>query len=280
MARSVDEIQAAIITDVQAQPELAAASSTSKRAIWRLWTFVVASAIAIFEQLMDVFKSEMETTVSLAAPQTTQWLQNKCLLFQYSATDPQVLQLINLVPQYETVNPALQIVTRCSVRTTINNTVLIKAAKNEPPEPLDGGEVSALQSYVNILGVAGVYYSVLSQDSDKLYVQADIYYNGAFSSIISANVIAAIEAYLSTLPFDGAMRINDLEAEIRAVTGVNDCVLRNVRARANGTSLSAATYLVNNNQFIGRLWNTVSGYMVGETTTGNALSDTLNFIPE
>lgn len=280
MARSVDEIQIAIITDVQSLPELAAANSTSKRAIWRLWTFVVASAIAIFEQLMDVFKSEMETTVSLAAPQTTQWFQNKCLLFQYSATDPQVLQLINLVPQYPLVNTTLRIVTRCSVRTTINNTVLIKAAKNEPPEPLDSGELSALQSYVGVLGVAGVYYSVLSQESDKLYIAADVYYNGAYSAIISSNVIASITAYLSSLPFDGAMRINDLEAAMRGALGVNDVVLRNVKARANGTTLANATYLVLNSQFIGRLWSTVSGYIVGETTPGSTFADTLNFIPE
>jgi hypothetical protein len=101
-----------------------------------------------------------------------------------------------------------------------------------------------------------------------------------YSDVISANVIAAIEAYLAALPFDGQLLISDLEVVIRDVTGVSDVVLKNVRARANGTALSGANYLVQDSQLIARFWNTVAGYIVGETTASNTLSDTLTFIPQ
>ena len=60
MARTLSEIQNAIIADFQAQPELAGANSNSNRAIWRLFTYVQASSILLLEQLMDIFKSDIE----------------------------------------------------------------------------------------------------------------------------------------------------------------------------------------------------------------------------
>jgi len=281
MARSVDEIQQEIIANITSTPELAPlTANTSRRSIWRLWTFIVASSIALLEQLIDVFKTNTEATIAAAAPETPNWLQAQMFKFQYSATTPQVIQLIDLVPQYPTIDTALNIVTRCSVKTTINNQVIIKLAKDEPPTPLISGELAAAQSYVNVIGVAGVNYICVSQDSDKLFIEADVYYNGAFSSVISGNIIDAITTFLSTLPFDGALKVNDLELIMRGVIGVNDVVLKNVKARENGTALASATYLVNNNQYVGRLWNTVAGYIIPETTAGSTLTDTLNFIAE
>ena len=280
MARSVDEIQALIIADVQSTPELAAASSPSRRAIWRLWTYVVAVAINLLEQLMDIFRVQVETFVSLAAPQTPQWIQDKIFKFQYDATNPQVLQLINFVPQYPVVDTSLQIVTRCSVKTSLANTVNIKVAKGSTPAALTSPEITSLQTYVNTLGVAGIRYLVTSGNSDKLYVQADIFYQGAYASVISNNVIDAINTFFASLPFDGSMKLLDLEIAIRNVQGVNDVVFQNVQARADGTSFGSGTYLVQSQTVVGRIWPTVAGYIVGETTSGQTLANTLNFIPE
>lgn len=280
MARSVDEIQAGIIANVQGQPELAGASSTSKRAIWRLWTYVVAVAINLLEQLMDIFIVNAERIVSLAAPQTPQWVQDKVLKFQYSATNPQVVQLIDFIPQYPVVDEALRIVTRCSVRTTLANQVGIKVAKSEPPAPLSVGEVAALQDYIDTIGVAGVQYNVTSGNSDKLYVFAVVYYQGQFSSVIKANVVASIETYLANIPFDGTLLLSDLEIAIKGVDGVNDVVFSEVSARADTTPWGSGTPLVTGLAVVSRLWTTKSGYIVGETTPGNTLNDSLTFIAE
>jgi hypothetical protein len=280
MARSINEIQATIIANVQAQPELAAANSTSKRAIWRLWTYVVAVAINFLEQLMDIFQAEAEATVALSAPQTAQWVQDRVFRFQYDATNPQIVQLINLVPEYPVVDPTLRIVTRCSVKSNLSNQVSIKVAKDEPPIPLVLGEVSALQSYIDIIGVAGVDYLVTSTASDKFYIDADIFYNGQYSAVIQSNVINTIEAFFAAIPFDGSVKLLDLEIAIRNTLGVSDVVFNNIRARRDSDALAIATYLVQNNELISRLWPTISGYVVGETTVGNTLADTLTFIPE
>jgi hypothetical protein len=278
MARSVNEIQQTIIGQVQTNiPEL---TSDSKRAIWRLWTYVVAVVINLYEQLMDIFKTEVETIVSLSAPQTAQWIQDRVFKFQYSTTNPQVVQLIDLVPEYPVIDANLRIVTRCSVKSTINNVVNIKTAKNEPPEALNNTEVSALQSYVNIIGVSGIQYIVQSTAADKIYIQANIFYSGMYSAVISNTVISAIEAYLSSIPFSGTVKILDLEIAIKNVLGVNDVVFNNVKARKDSDTLANATNLVANNTVLSRVWNTDSGYIVGETTSGSTLANTLNFIAE
>jgi hypothetical protein len=229
---------------------------------------------------MDIFQTEVEATVALSAPQTAQWVQDRVFRFQYSATNPQIVQLINLVPEYPVVDPTLRIVTRCSVKSTLANQVSIKVAKSEPPTPLVTGELSALQSYIDIIGVAGVEYIVTSTASDKIYLDADIYYNGQYSAVISTNVINTINSFLTSIPFDGVLKLLDLEIAIRNTLGVSDVVFNNVRARKDADPLSGAVYLVQANELIARQWPTISGYIVGETTSGNTLADTLTFIPE
>ena len=280
MARTIDEIQASMITDVQSDSTLSGLTSTSKRAIWRLWTYVFAVAVNLLEQLMDVFKANNELIVSLAPPQTTAWLSDKIFKFQYDATNPQVLQLINLVPQYPVVDATKNIVTRVSVKTNLAGQVFIKVAKGNPPQALSTPELNALTSYTNEIGVTGLYYTLTSTNSDKLMVAAQVYYNGSYSAVIQANVIAGINAFLAALPFDGSMQLSDLEAAIRNVEGVNDLILNNVVARQDSVLLSNGTYLIQSNQYISRKWNTVSGYIVPETTTSFTLADTLTFIPE
>lgn len=281
MARTIAQIQQQMLDNITADNVLGPLlTSTSKRAIFRLLTYVMATAISILEQLMDIFSANIEATVAKGAPSTGAWLQDQIFSFQYSADAPQVVQLINFAPSYPVVDASLRIITRCSVTTDLANSVIIKVAKGEPPEALAFSELTALQSYVNVIGTDGIDYSVRSLNPDQLYVKAQIFYNGQYSDVIAANVIQAINSFLAALPFNGQMRISNLEAAIRNVTGVTDVLLQTVVARADDTDYGSGTALVLNNQSISRLWPTVAGYMIPETTAGQTLSDTLQFVPE
>ena len=280
MARTIDNIQQQIIDAKNATADLSGLTSDSRRANWYLWTRLVATIIAFFEQMLDVFKSEIETIVSVGAPSTPQWIQDRVFKFQYDAINPQILEIIDLVPQYPSINTDLQIVTRCSVKTNFSNNVNVKVAKGTTPEPLDVSELSALQRYLTIIGVAGINYQAQSLYSDKLMVNASIYYNGQYSAIISDNVQLAITNYLSNIPFDGQVIISDLEGAIKAVAGVNDVVLNEVYARAHVTLYVDATKLVTESQLLLRNWNTIAGYIVPETELTHTLADTLTYFPQ
>lgn len=278
MARTIEQIQASIIANIQETPELAQANSTSTRAIWRLFSYVIAVAILLLEQIIDVFKAENETALSQAIPNTASWLTKKIFEFQYSATNPQIIQLNNLIPSYNVVDTSLRIITRCSVVTTISNKVTIKVAKSEPPVALASGELSSLQGYINALGVAGVQYNCISQDADRVYINADIFYNGQYSSTIQGTVINAIQLFLANLSFNGQLKISDLELAIRNTTGVNDILIKDIKVRDSFTTFANGTYLIQNKTTISRLFPTVAGYIVEEDTTGYTFADSLNFI--
>lgn len=281
MARTVSDIQQQMLDNIAADATLSTLlTSTSKRAIYRLYTYIVAVAINALEQLIDIFTASVEATAAAASPATPSWLQAQIFNFQYSATTPQVIQLINFAPAYPIVDPTLRIISRCSVTTNLSNSVIIKVATGTTPSALSAPQLAALQAYVNEIGIAGVIYSCISNASDKLYVQANVYYKGQYSAVIQANVIAAINTFLAAIPFNGQMKISDLEEAIRSVEGVNDVVLVNVKARDNGTAFASGNYLVQAQQTIGRLWPTIAGYMIAETTSGQTLADSLTFIAE
>ena len=279
MARTIDQIQQEIIAQKEATPELSGLSG-SRRAMWRLWTRVIATIMATAEQLADVFKSDIEKQLAKGAPSTPLWIQDQVFKFQYDATNPQVLVMDNFAPSYATVDETLRIVTRCSVKADFSNVVNVKVAKSDIPEPLDNSEKSALQDYVTMIGTAGINYLVSSSESDKLYVEADIYYRGQYSAIISDTVKTAISSFLSSIPFDGTLLLSDLEIAIKSAAGVKDVVLKNVYARKDITLFASATKLIENNTIILRGWDTIAGYIVAETTSGQTLDDSLTFISQ
>jgi hypothetical protein len=279
MAREISVIQQQILDQVAIDPVLNPnLTSLSKRAIFRLWAFIVAVAIGIFEQLLDAFKIDVEALIAAAAPGTPTWIQDKVFKFQYSDDSPQVIQLINLAPKYPVTDASLRIVTRCSVTTDVSGNVTVKVAKEEPPQALDTPELDALTSYLTAMGVAGITYNCISLEADRIYVKAQVYYSGLFSSVIKENVTLAIDEYLASIPFNGRVKVSDLESAILAVDGVDDVILEQVSARADAMAFGAGTDLVINNTLASRFWPTIAGYAVSEDTAGQTLVDSLEFV--
>lgn len=278
MARTINEIQQEIIAYKNAQPELAAYNSTSHRAIWLLWTYVIAVAIAIHEQLLDVYTATLESLLATLPAANRLWVQKKMFEFQYSATDPQVIQLIDAVPQYPVINENLRIITGCSVNSTLPNEVEVKVVKGNPYQALTTAEKNAAQDYINTIGIAGVNYNVISLNADTLFVTADVYYKGQYSATIQDIVLTSVENYLqslSTTDLQGVLKISDLENAIRNATGVTDVFLRVVTATPDGgtgvplvVNLPGVTY----QYFYQRQYTSAAGYIVPVTGFINNIS--------
>ena len=286
MARTTNEINNAIIADYVSNMALVGITidptQWSRRNLQRLMIYVVAGAIAIFEQLQDLYYAKQESLINTAPAGNKSWLQAMVFKFQYDTSIPQIVQLdtVNQSYYYPTINSDFQIITRCAIVPTAENSVNIKVAKSEPPEALLTAEVSALQDYVNLIGVAGVTYNVTSAPPDRLYLGFDLYYQGQYSANILDNVVLGVESYLSGIPFNGVMRLSDLEIAIKAVAGVNDVVLKNIYARADATPFANATKLVNTGTELQRQWPTFAGYMLAENTSGQTPDVSINLIAE
>lgn len=276
MARTVAQIKQSMLDAKNADTTLSALTSTSQTAKWNLYYFIVASCIAIFEQLQDLFKVDLETIASNAAPSTPQWTRNKVLAFQTG--DVAELNTTTFVIEYPTVNTANQILTRCAVITAPNRTVLIKVAKGNPPTPVSVGELAELQSYVETFNPAGIAFTLINENSDKMEVAATIYYNGQYSAVIQDNVEAALNNYMANLPFNGVISTQAVVDAIQAVEGVNSVSLTRILVRRNTFAYGFGVTLYNLSTGIDSVqYQTYAGYVEEETTSSHTFADTLTY---
>lgn len=281
MARSIQIIIALLDAEQAAQTGLSGLNSPSTTAIFKLWKYIVATQMFLQETLWDIYKAALELIISKAAVGTSAWLQDKVLKFQYDATTPQVLSVgSDFSVNYTTVDTTKQIITRAAVNRTAQRTVLVKVAKSDPPVALSGPELSSLNGYLDDICFAGVNYVATSLVSDKLYLKANVYYDGQYSSTISDAVISAVNVYLAALPFDGKIKLSAIVDSIQTVTGVNDVVLEDVAVRADATAFASKTYMVQGNTTLIPLYQLAAGYIIEETTASNTFTDTLTFTPQ
>lgn len=279
MARSVDDIRLQMDTQQAAESGLSSLNNPSQTSIYQLFKDVLSYCINYFEQLVDIKKDEIDLTILNNAVGSEAWVQNKVLEFQYSSTNPQVVSIINYSPKYATIDEKLRLITRCSVKTDLNKIVKIKVATGDPPTTITSAQYTSLYGYIDTIMQCGVTFDLINLPSDKLYIEAEVYYNGQYIDVIQSNVEAAINNYLSQLSFNGAVIISEIEDSIQAVSGVNDVKFIAIKARQDSVVLSSASiiYSLATSTNI-REWNTISGYIVEETTSGNTFSDKITYI--
>jgi hypothetical protein len=280
MARSIETIISEMDVAQASEASLSTLNSPSQTAIYTLWKSITSTVINYLEQLWDIYKIDIETVISNGAIGSAGWLQQQILKFQYSTITPQIVTLVNFSPSYPIVDTTLRLISRSSVKTMANKTISVKVAKSEPPVALSVLELNSLKGYLSDIGFAGTQTNTFSYDSDKYYLQANIYYNGQYASVISATVIAAIENYFANIPFDGIIKLLTLEDYIQNVPGVTDVVIVNAAIRADTTAFASKTYMVSASTTIYPTYPTFAGYVVGETTVSNTLADTLTFISQ
>lgn len=241
MARTIAAIQAQIIASVQSDTTLnTQLTSTSVTAIWRLWTYVVASAIWTLEVLFDLYRTEIADLVAAQKPHTLRWYNQKALDYQHGGT---------LLPGADTYdNTGLspdditaQKIVKQAASVEQTNIVVIKVAKETGGAlvPLTTPEVNGVAAYFAEIKDAGVQLQVRSVNPDHLKLEVDVYYNPAILSSTGARldgtnstpVQTAARAFLRTLPFNGQFIKAHLVDAMQTVDGVVVPEIRLCQAR-------------------------------------------------
>ena len=268
MARSIQEINNEILTNISNDSVLGSQlTSTSQTAKFRLWSYIMATSIAFFEQLMDLFIAQVESKLTLIAPNTPQWVQSQILSWQYNYQalfqDDKTKSNYGFF-YYPTIDTTANIVTQCSVITLPNRTVSIKVAKNSTA--LTVSETTQLNNYITEAVIpVGVNFSLISIDGDLLTFTGVINYDGQYSEIIQSNVETAITNYLNTLQFDGVMKVNNIIDAVISVQGVNNFTINNL---TNTDANSSITNLITSNNWVQNTLNPLSGYFQASDFTG------------
>ena len=223
---------------------------------------------------------EINTEINSTFTGTPAWIQGQVFKFQYSATLPQILQLINFAPSYAVVDETLRVVTQCSVQTDLNKVVNIKVNKGVVVflTALDVLEYGSLQGYLNSIMFAGVGFNLVNLDPDMCMIEGDVYYDGQYTSTIQSAMESAIATFMASIPYDGVLYVSEIEKAMKAVTGVKDVKLERVIAHLDSVPIGSATDLFNlSTGYNGRVYNFGAGAIVPETTATWTLSDRITY---
>jgi hypothetical protein len=285
MARTLAQIYAAIIADKDDQTSLQALvpnvdsqqqlitdmNSTSKVAVWRLLAYIVATAIWTHEVLFDLYSKEIDDKIANGIWGTARWYQTQSFLFQYG--DSLVYNQVKQRYEYPVIDTAKQIIKRCSIVESQNGLLLIKVAKfAQNPIPLSQPEKAAFTSYMQKIHFAGTWFQVITGNGDLLRIQYTIVYDPIIPfAILQPKVISAINNYISNLAFDGVFRVVNLIDAIQSVEGVVDVIVPNDSVKTRLSTIAPFSVIVANHK-------PYYGYFRIDSTAGNTLNDTLNFI--
>jgi len=230
MARTIDEIQQSMLTAIAADATLSpVATSTSKVAIFRLFTRIVATAIWTVEVLFDTLKAELNELLAALKPHSLRWYANKAKDFQYGYSLPiDTDKYDNTLLTDEEIEDS-KIVKYSAVTEGDDGKLRIKVAKEVVDlEPLAVGELSAFSEYMARIKDAGVRLLISSDTPDKLKLTLKIFYDPL---ILDSNgqridgsdlepVQNAVKTYLKNLPFNGVFVLAYLVDALQAVDGV------------------------------------------------------------
>ncbi|HLO59066.1 MAG TPA: hypothetical protein VK172_14685 [Lentimicrobium sp.] len=243
MARTITQIQNQIIDLVQADSTLSVKiNSTSKVSVWRLFTFIIASAIWTLEMLFDTHKTEVEGIINNLTPHWPSWYCNKALAFQYGHSliqdtdrylvDDETAKIIQYASAVESVDGYLKL----KVAKALDNT-LDKLSGEWPNTGVSGpmtgssggsGEKLAFYIYMQSVKDAGVKIRFISQDPDHLRLVIDAYFDPMvldnegkrLDGTDNTPLQKAINSYIESLPFNGEFTNAGLTDAIQAVNGI------------------------------------------------------------
>ena len=223
MARTILEIQDKIIDTLRTS---GLKLSTSRVAEWRLWTWVVATSIQVFEIILDRFKKEIDTVTSRITPGTTRWYAEMCYRFQNGHEllfDEKTAMLY-----YAEDDPGSQIIKVVAISED-NNKLLIKAATlNEKNKivPLSLEEKYNFAAYIDAIKFAGVETDVISVSEDKIRYNVNVWFEPSIPlSLVRENVLTALDTFKAGIGFDSMIYTQKLIDAVMAAEGVVTCSL-------------------------------------------------------
>jgi hypothetical protein len=229
MPRTIAEIQAEIIAQVQAETLLADLNSASVSAIWRLWTYIVATAIWTLEVLFYQHLSDVNNLLAALKPHTLRWYAAKAKAFQFGyalALDTDLYDNAAFTPTQ--IAASKIVMYSAAVDNTGGLTLKVAKTVGNLPTPLSASEYAAFAAYIAQVKDAGVRIDVLSAPADKITLSVDIYYDATVLSSTGARldgteyepVKTAINNYLNSLPFNGLFVKTYLTDAMQRVSGV------------------------------------------------------------
>lgn len=224
MARQINEIQNAIIVTIQEKTGVKLSSSTV--AEWKLWSYIFAVAIHIFEIILDKFRAEIDTITNKITPGTVRWYAEMCYRFQngYELLFDEKTAML----YYAEDVPDARIIKVVAISEKFNK-LLIKAAKLDKDNkivPLSLEEKYNFAAYIDAVKFAGVETDVVSVSEDKIRYNIWVWFEPSIPlSLVQDNVLTALDTFKASIGFDSMIYTQKLVDAVMSAEGVVTCSL-------------------------------------------------------
>lgn len=237
MARTVTQIQNAMLLDIASNDVLSIAlTSDSLFAIFRLFTFIIATAINIHEGFFDQHTIEINEKLANQKSGTKPWYRFMALQFQYG---------FDLVPDKDYFDngnatdeaiAASKIIKYAAVNEAQDSSRVILKIAGETNGVLtdfdDPAQVEAIEAYIEEIRVAGVQVTIINYKADQLYLNLRIkrdplVLNEMGMSKLDANypVNEALQEFMKELDFNGELKLSALVDKLQVIPGVIDATV-------------------------------------------------------
>lgn len=246
MARTITEIKTEIIDEKNKRLELSEMESDSKVSVYNSWAYITAVAIHSFEIILDIFKDDIEETLTARIGGTPYFYVSKT--YEYQDGDKIEVSDDGLSIGYTVEDTSKRIITRASFEEkTIspeNNDklLLLKVAKGSTGDlsPLTNEELVRYTAYINQIKFAGTNIQAVSKTGDILIPKLTVYHDGFLpNATILSKVNDAINTFMGELSFNSALYTSKLIDAISEVENVSDVYVDDEAASAQGVFVAS-----------------------------------------
>lgn len=228
MARTLTEIYTLAKGYRNRYLELTEFENSSKMSILDAFTWVVASCIWTFDNLLDVFKVDLAKDLQNRINGTPAYFANA--LLKYQSGDSLVINSDGTSFSYANIDENKRVVTKVAYVEVDepgfhDKLMVLKIATGKPGayERIGDEELISIRAYLNQILFAGQHAIILSRNGDVLIPRVTVYYDGAVSeSEVYSNIEKSLNQYIENLDFDGAVYAQKIIDSIQKAEHVTD----------------------------------------------------------
>lgn len=255
MARTIADIQASIQANYVQQRDQVGLPADDPAAwslvsIKRLWTYIVAVAVWTLENLFDLFRIEVDDSISRLKPHSERWYAEKARAFQFGSALPPDTDVYDNTGLTEAQVATQRIVAQSAVtETEVGIRIKVARLVSGDLAELEPAQMTSLRAYIARIKDAGVKVDTTTGPADELKLELLVKVDALVLNLQgqridgtnNAPVQEAVRAYLRNLPFNGILELDKLIDQVQGVQGVQHAYV--VTATARYGSLPFASFV-------------------------------------
>ena len=281
MARTLTEIYTSAKECRKKYLELTEVENSSKMSILDAFTWVTATCIWSFENIMDVFKVDLAQDLRNRVNGTPAYFANA--LLKYQSGDKLTISEDGASFSYSNIDESKRVISKVSYSEVAeegyhDKLLLLKIATGDEGNysQVNPDELLAIREYLSQILFAGQHALVVSRKGDILIPRVTVYYDGAVDeNTVYDNIDKALNEFIANIDFDGIVYVQKIIDCIQKAEHVTDVDMTGGGSDLQGIFIAQYNddnHLIlthgNAEQKVGRYFTPNSGYVKESTRAG------------